>query len=86
MFFRKHWKKILLALFACVWSGCEEASTGGGDLYGCPPCTCEVCDENPADLSEQKSSASIVAEKDLTDETSAVDNKVNFFFEDKKRF
>ncbi len=40
MFFRKHWKKILLAVFAIFWSGCENVGESP-TLYGCGPCGCD---------------------------------------------
>ena len=57
MVVRNFWKRILLALFACVWSGCTETEVdiGGGDLYGCPPCGCEACEEPSTDPLPQDS-------------------------------
>ncbi len=40
MFFRKHWEKILLAVFAIFWSGCENVGESP-TLYGCGPCGCD---------------------------------------------
>lgn len=42
MAIRNHWKKILLALFATMWAGCEnEAATNAMPEYGCGPCGCD---------------------------------------------
>lgn len=38
MLFRKYWKRLILALFACFWTGCESEAVA---LYGVAP-----CDEN----------------------------------------
>lgn len=35
-FFKKHWKKIVMALFACFWAGCyNDSETEVQALYGC---------------------------------------------------
>lgn len=42
MAIRNHWKKILLALFATMWAGCENgAATNAMPEYGCGPCGCD---------------------------------------------
>ncbi|MCQ2109704.1 MAG: hypothetical protein MJZ05_13205 [Fibrobacter sp.] len=42
MAIRNHWKKILLALFATMWAGCENgAASNPMPAYGCGPCGCD---------------------------------------------
>lgn len=49
MSMRKHWKKILLALFASLWAGCESNTTEAQPLYGVRPCDDESCTEAAPD-------------------------------------
>lgn len=50
-FLKKHWKKIVLAVFASFWASCsDEASTEPVALYGCPA---DVCNEQPEPVSSE---------------------------------
>ena len=68
--FYKHWKKIALAFTALFWAGCEDLSSSGGDLYGCPP---DVCNGEPisSELNNPESSSSEEAKSSSSEEASS---------------
>lgn len=45
--FYNHWKKILLALTAFFWAGCDSTSSEA-PLYGVAPCETNGCEEYKA--------------------------------------
>ena len=70
--FYKHWKKIALAFTAMFWAGCEDLSSSGGDLYGCPP---DICNDEPISSSSEKvvssSSEEAKSSSSIAEETSS---------------
>ncbi len=66
---RSKWEKILLALCAFFWAGCDESTSNSGTLYGCPS---DVCGDSSSSTDATSSAAANSSSSAVASSSSAV--------------